>query len=353
MMTPSSALQPERGTLFAAALSVAAAVVFAWVGLGTALPGLGRELGADLFGLRRLLLAAGAGVMLGGIWAARVFDLVRQPQRLGHSYRAAGAGLCLAVMAWGPGVLTGAAVLVGVGYGWLVVVLFTGLRSVVGPRHLGLVVGTGVAMATLGSLGLEALGWPPRTLALVTAMLVAMGSFTVPWLLPEEPSVALGKDHRWLGAGLWGIAGAVVAWMVLVGSSPGIPFGGWDAGGPVLALAAVVAGVWLDRGAWVGPMLAATVLIVVGRVWLWLDAETVMAAWVIAAGGGAAVAVWVTFAARGGRAWQPAWILTGTGTLGASLGFAWAQGGSPVGPVALGVAVAIFLVVTLYRASWR
>jgi hypothetical protein len=353
MTAYTSTLQPDRGTLAAAALAVAATALFAWVGLGTALPGLGRAMGMDLFDLRRLVVTLGAGVLIGGVWAGRVFDLVRQPQRLGHSYRAAGAALCLALMAWGPGLLTVAVSLVGLAYGWLVVVLVTGLRSVVGPRHLGTVIGLGLAAATALALGMEALGWAPRTLALVTAMLVAMGSFTVPWLLPEEPSVALGRDHRWLGAGIWGIVGVVVAWLALAGQPMEVVMGGWDTGGPVLALAAVVVGVWLDRGGWVAPMATATALVFAGSLWHWFDAKALAAGWVTAAGWGAALVAWVTFAARGGRSWQPAWVLAVAGTVGVSLGFAWALGGTSVGPLGLGVGLAIVLGVTGYRASWR
>jgi hypothetical protein len=313
-MKDEPALEPTRGTIIAGVGALVATHVYFALFVAGALDELASAVTADVFAVRRVWIGWTLGLVIGGWIAAKKFNLVALPGRLGNMFRAAGAATCLTTVAWSSGVLLAMAVVAGLAGGVLWVTVVTGLRAALGGRRLGLVVGAGVGLTALLVQAPLLADLSGRAQGLVTAVLVALGSLTVPWLTPQEPAVATERDWRWFGMAAWTAAlgalvalGAAVYWNFgYAGSAEGETVAVSAAqrlarAGAVLG-AALLAGAVLDRGrvGWTGAALAVVGLLAWGATGN---------AWGLALGGAGLVVLLVALPVIGGHAWQAGQIL--------------------------------------------
>ncbi len=307
-------LEPTRGTIIAGVGALVATHVYFAMFVAGALGDLAGAVSADVFAVRRVWIGWTFGLVIGGWIAAKKFNLVALPGRLGNMFRAAGVATCLTTVAWSAGVLLAMAVVAGLAGGVLWVTVVTGLRAALGGRRLGLVVGAGVGLTAFlvqASLLADLSG---RAQGLVTAIVVALGSLSVPWLTPQEPAVATARDWRWFGMAGWTVAlGALVALGAAVYWNFGytLPAEGETGAasaaqllaqaGAVLA-GALLAGAALDRGrvGWTGVAVAVAGLLAWGAMGN---------AWGGALGGAGLVVLLVALPVIGGHAWQAGQIL--------------------------------------------
>lgn len=341
-MTPDRTdFTPTRGTLIAAVIAIAAAYFYFLLFAGYALLELVRPV-ADAE--RQVRLAASAlalGGIAGSVLAARRFRLLRYPRTLGTAYRA--CGMMAAVALWAPSfpVMLITTALTGLALGWLTVTLGSGLRATVGTTWLGWCAGLGTGIAYAACNLPPVFTATPRAQAIVAALLMIPGALTGPWLVPQEPSVAVTPDYRPRGVATWVMVLLALVWMdsaafFVVQHTEGLRSatwaGAWRLGANAIVhlSAACFAGWWLARRSAV-PLIAAAFALLAGACLL-LDrgamagrAPGAEVSLLYAAGVSCYSVVLLHYTARGGRAWVVAMVFAVSGWIGTGLGVGMAQ----------------------------
>lgn len=296
------------------------------------------------------------GVMaVGGVTASLLTPL--GIARLGHSTTlitglliaaasAAGVGTSLASDQGSPVFFVLAAAGIGVGVGFTTVALAADLRRLTQARHTGAIVGSGTGLAYFvcnipalygGTPGLKA--WAVAVMALLGILfaIVAPGREC----RTMEDSAARVPEGWRSGRGLVAVvcAFATLVWFdsaafAALQLSPETHAHVWgtDAArwinGAAHALAAVLGGVWLDRGG-LRSVLALALLLLVGGAFAFREAElwNRVAGPTYAAGVSLYSAALAAFAALDGRndrmntpAWRAAWLYAGAGWIGSAAG---------------------------------
>ena len=155
--------------------------------------------------LQHLMLALGIGGVIGSSFGAWRFSWVRCQNQLRLSFGACALGAGLAAVAKSWALLAGAAFCSGAALGMLTVSLATSLRSVVGIRRLGLIIGggTGTAYALCNLPGIFDRGAHGQTLMAAGLTLAAVGlpKFMVPIPIQatSETDYSPAGVLRWVG----------------------------------------------------------------------------------------------------------------------------------------------------------
>lgn len=308
-VTDETEFQTPRVALGAGVVAVAVTFLFLHTFGGRVLTQLGSEIiGTDeAWRYRGLTTLVVMGGLLGALGAAMRFRLEVWQSNLGWSFRAGSMAAVFGAMVSGWSGLLGAAFAMGAAAGWILTTLATGMRSSIGTKRLGIVIGGGLALSILlGEFAFfmaSLFGDPTKGAAIVVAMLLAATSVVVPFLTPLEPSMDMESGYRgrglalnWLlmatilgaGAALHGSAPTVAGHLSIVATGVLIPLlvGRWlDADHRRYALvtgAAILAvGTLLGNSAGIGSLIPA-----------------IVTAWI--------VTVTFHFGARGGRVWVAA-----------------------------------------------
>ncbi|GAB5559708.1 MAG: hypothetical protein SynsKO_13550 [Synoicihabitans sp.] len=317
-MSDETEFQSSKGAAIAGAIGVGVIFLYLQTFGGRVMLELGQEIAdADetwrYRGMSTLMVLGG---VLGALVAAMRFRLEVWQTNLGWSFRACAVAAVFAVVAQNWTTLLGAAFLAGIASGWVLTTLATGMRSSVGTKHLGFVVGGGLALSIgLGQVAYllaDLFGDSTKGTAVVIAMLAAATSVVVPFLTPLEPSMDMTDNYR--GKGLfatWLAFFAIAVLANLYASASGIDIAGI---GPMVVGICVLPGLgWLLDGGQRGvQLLAAGGVVIGGMVALvglgyLFSILTLLVTWMSLLG--------FYFAARGGRVWVSAgtvvwvWIL--------------------------------------------
>lgn len=267
---------------------------------------------------------------------------------------AAGAGLALVAPSAG---LFAAAALAGLGLGGLTVTLAASLRSLLGAARLGLWigVGTGTAYAVCNLPWLFAAS--PRRQTLVATGIALLGAvLTARWRIdPVVP--AAGDKHAGRGRTAWIIWLLALVWLdsaafYVIQHTPALRAGTW--GGPGLlganALvhlgAAILAGVWVDRG-WGTHVAVLAFGLLVTACGVLSAGETFGVAIAYTAAVSLYSTLLVHYPAQGARPTLAALVFAVAGWGGSGLGIGMAQDLQRIPPWFLAVSVTVFL------AAWR
>lgn len=343
----------DRSRLAATILAVAAVyVAFLLCAQFGFLAGLEAELGRDSRALRAVLAAMGAGGLGGAFAAARAgrrAAVAARPAaavRFGLLATAAAAAGSLA-----PTTVAGfalAAAALGGALGFVTVALAGSLAALVPARRSGLVAGAGTGIAYLVSNLPPLFGGVPAVRALVPAAICVVAAVLLPRRGIEDsiPVVTAAPASRWLFAGM------VFAFFVLVAvdseafasiqRSPAALATSWGGAplqlrqGAVHLLAALLAGLAIDRRGLGGALVAAAALFVAALPSLDVGGSVAhLAAMLYAAGISAYSAALVAAPTRlaGGRVplalQRAAWLYAVAGWIGSGLGVAVANRPAP------------------------
>ncbi len=353
---------PTRSALIAAGGVIFATYFYFLIFAEFALLELARPiLGEETWRLRGLLFSLGVGGVAGSVWGAWKFNIYRWQRQLSWALRgcAVGAVLALSGAVWP--ILLLAAGISGVALGALTVILATGLRSTIGTRRLGWVIGWGTGFAyAMGNVPMifEA---SARFQTGLAAVVIAAASVLSPFLAAQEPSTLDQGDYapagvlRWIGILL------MLVWLdsavfYLIQHHAEFQRETWSGPGHLWAnaaihlLLAVGAGWALDRGARIAVVAAGFVLLATGTLMLGGSAGA-GAGVVYAAGVSLYSVVLVYYPARSGRGWVACSVYAVAGWLGSALGIGMAQDLAAVPLGFLGVSAAVILMMGVWR--WR
>lgn len=317
-MNDSTEFTRDRGVWIVAAAALCALFIYQLVFVQSAFIELAREEGAGQRQLSFLRMVMAVSGVAGGLLAGWRFRFDRYPRVLAHAFRGCGIAAVLTLLAGSWGFLVFSAAVTGLAFGWLLVTLIAGLRSCVGTPRLGLCLGVGIGLAAAVA-NLPWLAGADATMRTVVAtVLMALAGVTMPWLLPQEPSVSRTADYR--TGGMAAITAAFVA-LVWLGSASefvirtaetaaGEGAGSWTRAAAHLA-AGLLGGWVLDRGWLARTVLGGFVLLSLAGLLLLTNPIQAETAGVLHAGGITLVMVaLLCHPARGGRVWYTA-VFTG------------------------------------------
>ena len=351
----------SRGSWMAAVAATAATYIyflifseFAFLATAT------RVAGDSAATLRAVLFGLGGGGIAGALLAARFHRETHARQHLQAGFLAcAASALATLFPSSAPG-LGAAGFASGLSLGWLTVVLAASLRRATANTHLGLAIGAGTGLA-YGLCNVPAVFNATPAAQTVFAAAVAAAAALLP------PAMQLGSTAsaapvapprpvlvRWIAV-LLPLVWLDSAAFYLIQHTPELRDATWQ-GAPTLAanaamhvLAALAAGVLLDRGARRPVALAAVFLLGAGCVALafpgfWRSA----APWFYTAGVSLYSTLLVEYPARSGRAPVAAAVYAIAGWLGSGLGIGLAQDLHRVPPLFVAAAIAgVVLALTL------
>jgi cytochrome c oxidase cbb3-type subunit 2 len=296
--------------------------------------------------LRWLMLALGAGGVLGAVAGAKWFRPKSGCRQLAWGFRACALTAVGALGVRTPAWAAVMALAVGGSLGWLTVTLASSLRGAAGRARLGLCIGAGTGAA----YGCCNVPWlfqaPPAVQAAVAAGVALAGSFAPRWMFAGEVAEAKPEPDYTGGA----VAGWVVALLALVWMDsaafytvqhvPALRADLWGGtgilaiNGGVHLLAAIGAGLMLDRGVR-GTLVGGAAAVLVGAS-LMIEGilpALVPAAWCYTAGVSLYSTVLVYYPARRGRPALAALVFAVAGWGGSALGVGMAQDLERVPPV--------------------
>lgn len=349
-----------RASWLAAVLVIAATYFYFLIFAEFAFLELARHIAPTTSGLRRLMLALGAGGVVGAVAVAWQCRGVSARALLTWTLRGCALSALFAVVATTPATLWAAGFMVGLSLGALTVTLAASLRAATINRRLGLCVGAGTGMAYALSNAPFLFHATPASQTIFAAIVTGTASF-----LPRLMSVELKPDKspelpRWELARWIGVLLALV-WMdsaafYIVQHSASLRAVTWQtntslAGNAGIHLfTAIAAGALLDRG-WRHPVIAVAVIALTAAC-LTLNGTLPLdlpAAWFYTAGVSLYSTVLVEYPARTGRRWIAAAVFAIAGWIGSAAGIGMAQDLARI-PTGLVVAALAFVILAL---SWR
>lgn len=346
---------PSLGTKFAAVTAVTITYFyflifaeFAFLELAhAAIPG-------DEAALRPIMAALGFSGIAGSLAAAWFYRPDRYGQLLGLGFLVCASGAMLA----GPWPGLWAAVVVGLGTGWLTVTLVTGLRGTLGVQRMGWWIGLGTGAAyALCNVPLVFLS-TPRTQALLAASLALVGVAVSFKLQASSSVVTSGPDNGHRGRIAWiliflGLVGLDSATFYLIQHVPELRMKLWGASGTLYLnaathfFAALLAGWAFDakRSAWV--VLTAFVCLAAGSLLLREQGlQLAGAGYLYVFGVSLYSTALVAYPAQAASPWLSAALFAVAGWAGSALGVGWAQSLQPVplvGLAGIGIVIAAAL----------
>lgn len=287
--------------------------------------------------LRWLLGALGIGGVVGSLFAARRFRFERFTLSVAHGFRACGVAAVLALIAKTWLMMMFASLLVGLGLGWLTVTLVSGLRGVLGGARLGLWAGIGTGAAYAFCNLPVVFNARPADQTVVAALIAVIGALAANGLALTAPPRAETADFRPPVPIAWLIAFLALVWLdsaafyIIQHTEPlrhATWQGAWVLGGNALShlLAAVLAGIAIDRGH--GPRVIALALACLVGAALWLGDGSMRATGVevlYTAGVSLYSTALVAYPAQGGRPRLSAALFAIAGWGGSALGIGLAQ----------------------------
>jgi len=229
--------------------------------------------------LRWLLGALGIGGVAGSLIAARSFRFERFSRSVAHGFRACGLAAVLALMAKSWLLLMVAGLAVGLSLGWLTVTLVSGLRGVLGGARLGLWAGIGTGAAYAFCNLPIVFNAQPADQTVVAALIAVIGALAANGLTLTAPPRAETADFRPPVPVTWLIAFLALVWLdsaafyIIQHTEPlrqATWQGAWVLGGNALShlVAAVLAGIAIDRGRGTTVLALAFACLVGAALWL-------------------------------------------------------------------------------------
>lgn len=332
----SSKLGDNGGGFVAAGMAIGAVYFYFLIFAEFALLELAQPLIAEkLVQLRGLMACLGVGGVVGSALAVRKFTLARWQSQLRWGFRACAVG---AVVALGPlpgTIMMLVAATCGSALGWSTVILAGGLRSVVGSRHMGVVVGLGTGTA----YALCNLPWVFEASAqiqtLCAAGVIVLAAMAVPSPNLAEPVVGTEPDTRLPGVVGWVGILLLLVWLdsaafYIIQHQPDLLQATWTgkdhlwANAAVHFAGAVFAGWWWDRGGRVSLVIGAFSLLAGGCLLLG-GSYAQWASWCYAAGVSLYSVVLVCYPARSGSVGIAGAVYIIAGWVGSALGIGMAQ----------------------------
>lgn len=287
--------------------------------------------------LRLVMAALGLGGVAGAVGAALAFGEGRARAQLTWAFRACALSGAIALAASNAVGIAVAALVCGTSLGALTVTLAAMLRGAIGHARLGLGIGagTGVAYALCNVPWVFHASPVRQTLLAVAAMILA--SF-LPRTFSAGEAVAPDVSRRSRGdLAAWTVILLALVWLdsaafYIVQHEPTLRAATWDASGTlwrnagVHLVAALVAGMWVDRG--YRPLVAGIAAAALAAAGLVLNG-TWLAGWsangLYTAGVSLYSVVLVEVAARTGRPSTAAVVFAVAGWVGSALGIGMAQ----------------------------
>ena len=321
---------------FAASLVIAATYFYFLIFAEFAFLELASHVAPTPAGLRMLMLALGAGGVLGGATAAWPCRRLSAPVILTWTLRGCAVSALLAVLAATPATLWMAGLAVGLSLGALTVTLAASLGAATAQRKLGLCIGAGTGVAYMLANLPPLFHAAPSTQTMLAAALVGVASFLPRRILSiENPDTRLVPPRhevaRWTGVLL------AFVWMdsaafYIVQHAEDLRAITWHTntsliGNAAIHLgAAIVAGALLDRG-WRRSVIAvaALALATAGLILNGTLPAVLPAAWCYTAGVSLYSTVLVEYPARTGLRGIAATIFTVAGWFGSAAGIGMAQ----------------------------
>ncbi len=312
-----------------------------------------RVAGDSPFTLRAVLFGLGGGGIAGALLAARFHHESRSRGQLQAGFLACAVSALLTLVPTSASGLGAAGFPSGLSLGWLTVILAASLRRATANAHLGLAIGAGTGLAyglcnvpalfnaTPAAQTLFAAAVAAAAAALPRAMRLGTAASSAPAATPRPVVI------RWIAV-LLPLVWLDSAAFYLIQHTPELRDATWQ-GAPTLAanaamhvLAALAAGLLLDRGARRPVAFAAVVLLGTGCIALafpgfWRSA----APWFYTAGVSLYSTLLVELPARSGRAPVAAAVYAVAGWLGSGLGIGLAQDLQRVPPLFVAAAVAV------------
>lgn len=322
-MSDATEFEREKGVLPVAIFLIAAAYSFYLLFAEIAFLGLAEPTVEGSRQLSFLRSVLGAGGLVGGLIGGWRFRLLRYPRSLSHALRACAVAAILALLVQSWELMLLIAALIGFVLGWLLVVMVAGLRACVGTQRLGFCIGAGVGLAH----AVFSLPWlvaaDPTIQTVVATVWVGLAAVLTPWLLPQEPSLAWSNDYRTDGMVVWMAVFLALMWidsaaLTVLPRPEGV--WAWLTAATAL-LAAVLGGLWLDKGARALVALTSfTFLALAGALVASARGPEWTPALCAAAGGAIAATALFHLAALGGRAWQAGVLFAVSIWIGSALG---------------------------------
>lgn len=326
------------------------------------------EIVASLGGVSpRLLLAAlGAGGLLGAALGASISSPERRHSLLAWSLRGCAVGAGLAMMARGAPLAFVAATVSGLSLGLLTVTLAASLAGATEGRRLGLCIGLGSGLAYAACNFPPLYHASPRTQALVSAVVAVATSFAVSSSFSRRGIERMGLDFNPAGVARWTAILLALVWMdsaafYIIQHTPALRAAAWSTTGTLYAnglihlLAALAAGVLIDRHRRALVVAAATALLAIASLMLGdLVPAFVAPSWLYAAGVSLYSVALVEYPARSGRAGIAALTYAVAGWIGSAMGIGMAQDLTRI-PVTfvVGAGAAVVLALLLRRRALR
>jgi len=314
-----------------------------------------------LVSLRRLMGCLGVGGVVGSVLAVRTFTLARWQHQLRWGFGGCAMGAILALGPLAASTMMLVAAFCGGALGWSTVILAGGLKSVVGSRRLGMVVGLGTGMAYAWCNLPWIFAASARVQTLLAAGVIALAAVAVPAPNSKELSVGVDPDYLWRGLVGWVGGLVLLVWLdsaafYIIQHQPELLQATWTgterlwANAAVHLWGAILAGWWWDRGGRVGLVIIAFSLLAGGCLLLG-TAYAQWASWCYAAGVSLYSVVLVCYPARSGQVRVAGLIYIVAGWLGSALGIGMAQDLNHIPNAFLLVAGGVIIGVGLWR--WR
>jgi cbb3-type cytochrome oxidase cytochrome c subunit len=313
-------------------------------------------------GLMRLVMAGlGAGGIAGAAGAAKIFSRLKPGSLLAWAFRGCAASGLIAIIAPNLSVIVVAGVLSGVSLGTATVTLAAMLRGAIGDSRLGLCLGAGTGLA----YALCNLPWifhaPPAGQAILAAVVAGAASLLSPFFETSVNASTAPRAGEWREVMRWIAILLALVWLdsaafYIVQHTPALRATTWSqtrtlfANAGIHLLAALLAGVWLDRGR--RALVAGVALAALAIAGLSLNGTLpfpLAANWFYTAGVSLYSVALVEFPARSGRPWIAALVFAVAGWGGSAFGIGMAQ---DLGQIPVGFIAAAALTVAL-ALPWR